>query len=102
MASKSHIRGQARVGAAFGATLGRFREVVNPPVPTIVISRGRRDLAEPWTTTEREHDWRYGHESLLDGVPDGHLWVAEQSGHMIQLEQPEIVRDAVRVILEGG
>jgi len=43
--------------------------------------------------------WREGHRTLLEGVDDGQLVVADQSGHEIPLAQPEIVVDAIRTLM---
>ena len=94
--SKKHMKADLRKNRAFGATVARLREVENPTaIPTVVITRGRRVTHDPWTTEEREQDWREGQRRFLDGVEDGLLVIAAESGHAVNFDQPDLIADAV-------
>ena len=99
--TRKHMSAAARYARGFPRSLEIVRESRPPSnIPVVVISRGLRDANDPWTTIEREEDWREGHRTLLDEVDDGQLVVADQSGHNIPLTQPEIVVDAVRTLVK--
>ena len=71
----------------------------------IVIIRGKPDEIQGPPLDEEiiqqaEQAWRNGHENLADQVSDGTLVVAEGSGHMVIIEKPEMVIDAIRTILK--
>ena len=75
-----------------------------PDVPMIVVVR---DLAAPIqgtvgeeTAQQTEQAWREAQIELAAQVTDGTLIVAEGSGHLIPLEMPEVVVDAIRTIVE--
>ena len=75
-----------------------------PDVPMIVIVRGKPDEIQgppldEETIQRAEQAWRYGHENLADQVSEGTLILAEGSGHMVIIEKPEMVIDAIRTIL---
>ena len=43
--------------------------------------------------------WRELQGELIDQSPQGHLITAEGSGHYVQLEQPQLVIDAIKAVL---
>jgi pimeloyl-ACP methyl ester carboxylesterase len=71
------------------------------PLPLVVLTHGR-----PW-------DWPLGYPAALEAVwlplqkelaalvPDGRLVVAEQSGHFIPGDQPELVIAAIQEVVEA-
>ena len=79
-----------------------------PDVPMIVVVRGLADsiqgVSDEETIQQAEQAWRDAQIDLAAQVSDGTLVVAENSGHSIQLEQPGIVIDAIRTLVEqaGG
>lgn len=98
--TRKHLSAAARYARGFPRSLEIVRQSRPPSdIPIVVISRGLRDTHAPWTTIEREADWRKGHRTLLEGVDDSQLVVADQSGHEVPLAQPEIVADAIRTLV---
>lgn len=96
MSTKKHRRAQTEFGRAFQATVDTLREVQVPRhIESLVITRGQRFDFYPWTTEEREQAWRSAHLGLLADVDRGTHWIAEESGHAISFEQPELIVDAV-------
>jgi len=69
------------------------------PMPLIVLAHGVAAEPGPGTPPElvdaQERLWRELQVDLAGLVPGGQLIVAEQSGHVIQEEQPEIVVGAL-------
>lgn len=63
--------------------------------PLIIIRRGK--TATPPSDADR--NWQVQQESLLALSSDSKLIVAEQAGHVVPFDQPEIVAAAVREIL---
>jgi pimeloyl-ACP methyl ester carboxylesterase len=72
------------------------------PMPVIVLTHGL-----PWTWPEGypvadlEAVWLPLQEDLAAIVPDGRLIVAEQSGHFIPGDEPEVVTAAIRAVVEA-
>jgi pimeloyl-ACP methyl ester carboxylesterase len=75
------------------------------PVPLVVIAKGQpfglneEDLGFP--PEELERAWRAAQEGLATLAPPGRFEVAAESGHYVQLQQPELVIDAVRAVVEA-
>lgn len=67
--------------------------------PVVVISRGLpaglRGL-NPAGQAGVERVWRELQDNLAAGAPDREQVIAEQSGHDVHLQQPELVLDAIR------
>jgi pimeloyl-ACP methyl ester carboxylesterase len=84
-----------------------------PPVstlgdtPLVVIRHGRSDVPirgaiTPEVVEEYEATWVHLQTELAALSPQGKLLVAEQSGHDIHLEQPELVIDAIHEVHAAG
>jgi pimeloyl-ACP methyl ester carboxylesterase len=72
-------------------------------LPLTVIRHGIPDLFTrlPGSQAEQaEQVWQTLQHELAQLSTNGHLLVAEKSGHGIQLEQPDIVVDAIREMVE--
>ncbi|MRR09878.1 alpha/beta hydrolase, partial [bacterium] len=69
-----------------------------PDVPVAVITAGKRWILD--TKSWREQ-WTVFQQDLAALSPRGTQVVAENSGHAIQLQQPELVVEAIRRIVEG-
>jgi pimeloyl-ACP methyl ester carboxylesterase len=68
------------------------------PMPLVVLTRGRpADPGAPFVEQE-ERLWRQLQRELAQLVP-GSRHLITQSGHDIQLEQPELVLDAIRDVV---
>ena len=75
-----------------------------PDIPMIVVVRDLENSIQGVVTDETsqlaEQAWQDAQAELAKQVTDGTLIVAKGSGHMITLEKPEVVVDAIRTILE--
>ncbi len=100
------LRGEMR---AFRDSAEEVREAgALPDVPVRVITRGRR----VWPHTERgerlEAIWADLQDDLAnrfachsDGAPRIHLY-APHSGHYVQLDEPDVVVDAIRQVVDSA
>jgi pimeloyl-ACP methyl ester carboxylesterase len=78
-----------------------------PPVPNFVLSRGRSleaavppdavRLGFPWGLVEQMS--RSAQQSLARLVPGTRHEIANDSGHVIQLDRPALVIDAIRQVV---
>ena len=71
-----------------------------PQVPLVVISRGRRVWPETPMGDALERAWADLQADLAASIPGGRQIRAERSGHLIHLDQPELVAGAVREVLQ--
>ncbi len=69
-----------------------------PDVPVAVITAGKRWILD--TKSWREQ-WMVFQQDLAALSPQGTQVVADKSGHVVQLQQPEVIIDAIRQIVEG-
>jgi pimeloyl-ACP methyl ester carboxylesterase len=67
-------------------------------LPLIVISRGK--TSQPPSQADLQH--RAGQEALATLSSNGLLIVAQNSGHTIPLDEPQVVADAVRRVTEAA
>jgi pimeloyl-ACP methyl ester carboxylesterase len=66
-----------------------------PPIPLVVLSAGG-----DWPQPNLRQAWLELQDELARLSPHGSHLIAEQSGHFIQLDQPELVVDAIRTVVE--
>jgi pimeloyl-ACP methyl ester carboxylesterase len=82
----------AQVRAAHITSLGN--------IPLIVLYHGVADTPWPGMTLEEYTQWWQTLQTELSALsPQGELVVADQSGHYIQLDQPNLVIDAIEQVL---
>jgi pimeloyl-ACP methyl ester carboxylesterase len=87
----------AEVRALHIASLGNL--------PLIVLRRGRWDVLPFFSDDENQQAWDVSQElqsELAALSSEGKLIIAEQSGHTIQIDQPDLVIDAVREIVDAN
>ncbi len=75
-----------------------------PDVPLVVITHGIGDMFEgldPETAARAEEVWRQLQNDLASRSSQGRLVVAGDSGHQIPVEQPEIVVEAIRQVINA-
>jgi pimeloyl-ACP methyl ester carboxylesterase len=67
----------------------------------LVLTHGKI-LQHPagWPVEAVEKAWREGQEALANSTPQGRLIVAEQSGHFIHTDQPDLVIASIREVIE--
>jgi pimeloyl-ACP methyl ester carboxylesterase len=73
-------------------------------IPLIVLSAGRQDTIASLSAAENQHLWedmQLQQSELAALSSDSRQIIAEQSGHNIQLDQPDLVIDAIREILDA-
>ena len=96
----------------YGADNAVLREAIaaSPlrPMPLAVLAHGvpfaipAETLARyGFTAAELEADYRAGHVDLATLVPQARFFVAAESGHSIHQDQPELVTEAIRQVVEG-
>jgi len=71
--------------------------------PFIVLSRGLSDATPILTESENQQLWEIWQQMQSDLAalsPESIQIIADQSGHNIQLDQPDLVIDAIRQVIE--
>lgn len=71
-----------------------------PDVPLVVVTRGQQQWPDDPLGNSREEKWREMQTELVELSPEGRHVFAEQSGHMVHLDQPDLVADLVREMVE--
>lgn len=91
----------AQESAAVSVSMHQVEQVrqtkMFPDIPLIVLSAGKPDFD---LTQEILQKLQALHSDLAQESPQGVHIVAPESGHIIQLEQPELVIDAIRQVVE--
>jgi pimeloyl-ACP methyl ester carboxylesterase len=95
----SHAESRAQVRAAQITTLGN--------IPLIVLARGASTMSDTLglpaeVVQQREVIWRELQAELAALSPNGRLVIADQSGHNIHHDQPGLVVDAIRQVVEAA
>jgi pimeloyl-ACP methyl ester carboxylesterase len=94
----------------FGGASARLREAVEAaPVrrmPLYVISRGKpvplpTGASAAFSAKAFEAAWREGQRRLAALQPDAQHQTAEESDHYIQIEQPALVVEAIRAVVDA-
>lgn len=96
-----HQVAQRQMLAAFAMTSSSIGETIFPDVPTIMISRGRPQSGFPWGSDASETAWRDGHERLIEHLSTKQHWIAQDAGHAVVFDQPDIVLDAIATAVEN-
>ncbi len=76
------------------------------PLPLVVLSRGQAmampdDLPGGLTGAMLEDAWQSAQDELAVLLPDARQVIATESEHYIQLQQPQLVIDAVRAVVDA-
>jgi len=75
------------------------------PMPVAVLAHGQTfgvtEEALGFSPDLLEAGFRLAEEQLAALVPDTRFFVAQDSGHFIQLDQPELVTEAIRQVVAG-
>ncbi|MEA2575726.1 MAG: hypothetical protein QOH93_3024 [Chloroflexia bacterium] len=96
---------QNREGVTYDAVTASYAQVRAagplPEVPLLVLAHGRT-LQYPagWPVEAVERAWREGQEGLAERSPKGRLIVAQNSGHFIHQDEPQLVINSVREVLQ--
>lgn len=92
--------------AAASATM-RLAAAAHPlrPMPLVVLSHGQpfgvAESALGFPPAVLEQAWARAQQELATLVPNARQVIAQQSGHYIQLQQPDLVIAAVRQVVEA-
>jgi hypothetical protein len=69
-------------------------------IPLVAIQHGKREQMQTPELTELNEQTNRRQQALLAGQStNGRLVVAEQSGHAVQYEQPEVVVEAIQAVV---
>jgi pimeloyl-ACP methyl ester carboxylesterase len=94
----------------FGAASARLREAVEKhplaTIPLFVISRGKPVALPPnvpaaFSAEAFERAWHDGQDRLAALLPHAKHVIAKDSDHYVQVEQPALVIDAVRDVVDA-
>ena len=66
-----------------------------PDVPLVVLTRGKRAWPDDPYGIALEREWQKMQGEMAGFVPHGRQVIAAHSGHLIHLEQPDLVADAI-------
>ena len=73
-----------------------------PPLPLVVLTHGRPwDWPTGYPVAALEAVWPPLQDDLTALSPTGHLVVAEESGHFIPVEQPDLIITAIEQVVEA-
>jgi pimeloyl-ACP methyl ester carboxylesterase len=86
---------------AFDASGQELQATPMPPeIPVGVLMHGRRVFPEGVVGDALEKDWLQANRDLVRAQRKGHFAIAAESGHFINAEQPELIVETVRKVLE--
>jgi len=100
MSSGKALRAQQRELRNFDVSAAQVRMAGDlPRVPLVVVTRGRRVWPETPLGDSMEKAWAELQHELALSAPGGRQLIARRSGHLVHLDEPEIVVEAVRLVL---
>ena len=67
-------------------------------IPLVVVSRGRRVWPETPLGDTKEREWKKMQQELAEMVPGTPHLIAEDSGHMVHMERPDIIVRAINML----
>ena len=71
-----------------------------PPVPLVVISRGRRVWPQTPLGDALEKTWSELQAELVASIPGGRQVFARNSGHLVHLDEPALVAEEIRRLVD--
>jgi pimeloyl-ACP methyl ester carboxylesterase len=85
----------------FAAIDGIFEQArgakVPPGIPVTLVTAAKQD---PGTTVEMRQRITQAHKAWIESIPGGLQVTADKSGHFIQMQEPQLVVDAIRRVVE--
>jgi len=91
----------AQESAAVSVSMNQIEQIRQtksfPDIPLIVLSAGKPEFDITQAVVEKLQAL---HAELANESPQGVHIVAQESGHVIQLDKPELVIDAIRKVVE--
>ncbi|MCG6860852.1 MAG: alpha/beta hydrolase [Chromatiaceae bacterium] len=89
--------------SAFDASAQELAATPMPAdIPVGVLMHGRSIFPEGVIGDGLERDWLRANRELVRAQRRGYFAIAPQSGHLIHVEQPELIVEMVRKVLEMG
>ena len=85
--------------ASLGVDLEQARAAVPLPNIPVILLTGMAD--EPDKTPEAKQLWLSLHNEWLRTIPNARHIITNKSGHYIQIDEPELVTDAIRQIISS-
>ncbi len=71
-----------------------------PDVPFTILRHGKdSEFPQGWPVAAVEQAWREAQEALARSIPQGKVIVAQNSGHFIQVDQPQLVINSISEIV---
>jgi pimeloyl-ACP methyl ester carboxylesterase len=87
--------------AAFDASGKELQAApMSPDIPVGVLMHGRRIFPAGVVGDRLERDWLRDNQDLVRTQRQGHFAIAAESGHFINAEQPELIVQTVRKVIE--
>jgi len=83
--------------AAFDLIFDQARTTKLPRIPVTVLTAA---MLDPGTDRDMKKIWIETHKAFAASIPDGVHVMAEKSGHFIQMQEPQLVIDAIRRVWE--
>ena len=103
MSSRKAVQTQQRELFNFNMSAYQVKELGSlPDIPLVVISHGLHVWPDDPLGQAREREWRAMQLDLVRSVPHGRQVIAAASGHLIQLQQPELVAESIRQLLKSS
>jgi pimeloyl-ACP methyl ester carboxylesterase len=100
MSSGKALRAQQREFRNFDISAAQVRMGGSlPRVPLVVVTRGLRVWPETPLGDSLEQAWLELQHELAGSIPGGRQIIARHSGHLVHLDEPEMVVQAVRLVL---
>ncbi len=103
-AEPAEFPGLERIDTDASADQMREAAATSPlrPMPLVVLTHGRPwDWPPGFPVDAIEAIWRPLQDDLIALVPDARLVVAEQSRHHIQIDEPNLVIEAIRQVVDA-
>ncbi|MBU8872116.1 MAG: alpha/beta hydrolase [Gemmatimonadales bacterium] len=86
------------VGQGLGPKVELMRETrIKEGIPVRLITSTQPFLPK----AEEQEAWRLAHEKVVDSIPGAVLVEAKESGHMIPWQQPDLVLEEIRKVVEA-
>lgn len=100
MSSPKALRTQQREYRNFEMSAAQVRMGgALPPVPLVVVTRGMRVWPDTPLGDAQEVAWSRMQRELAESIPGGRQIIAQYSGHLVHLDEPDVVVHAVRLVL---
>lgn len=103
LSSRQVVLTQQREFASFTYSASEVNFLASdfPDVPLVVVTRGQQQWSDDPLGKAREEEWNRMQDELTRLSSQGRQIHAELSGHMVHMDQPELVADIIREMMHG-